>query len=389
MDKVQLLERYFNAFINITKPRDFFIGMADYLDLTNSFPEFEHVNKDINAPKKELERRLEYFRTIALEKVLLIYKEISKYIKDKEINNREISEELKECEGWIKGDIVGSNSKPIGLHISLGDIINCLYKIPEHKDFASKYIEFYKGRPDSINRFVPIKEVWELMDLENEFKAKEDIELLGQVEDISRLYETIKRGRDIHRELKEKKNIMDTLGHGMILHEWKSIEEDKLFGQQRDRYWFKVDKVKPWLSRLHNYLLKELTLQKDKSKHGKVKEKSKMIDEIIFIEKKTQPKSTYLFYINGDLDDVRQLRGDSNRIKKLIDIIRNGSTDFDKNLLDYINSNKDCALYCAGKYDLTKILEKNGQHIKISYGVKAKVISEIEYKKKLNKKKSA
>ncbi|PJC22488.1 MAG: hypothetical protein CO060_00310, partial [Candidatus Yonathbacteria bacterium CG_4_9_14_0_2_um_filter_43_16] len=203
----QLLERYFNAFIDIEKPREFFVGMTDYLDLSNSFTEFENIDKDITAPQKKLESQLFTLRKEALEKLLVVYRDISGYIEKNEIKDEAISKALLECKGWIEGWIRGSNSKPIGLHISLGDVVDGLYKMPEHKEFASQYVELYKGRPDLINRFLPIQEVWELMDLENEFKAKEDTELWGHLGYISRLYETIKYGRDIHKALKERQRI--------------------------------------------------------------------------------------------------------------------------------------------------------------------------------------
>jgi len=110
------------------------------------------------------------------------------------------------------------------------------------------------------------------------------------------------------------------------------------------------------------------------------------IREIIFVKKKTEPKLTYSFYINGNVDAIKPLRSDSAKLRKLIAISESQDIEFDKDLLDYVNSNSNCALYEAGKYQLTKILERNGNYLRVCYGIRTKVISETEYRKKLNKK---
>ena len=89
------------------------------------------------------------------------------------------------------------------------------------------------------------------------------------------------------------------------------------------------------------------------------------------------------------IDDVKLLRRDSTRIKKFAEFVDGQDLSFDKDLLDYLNSNHDCALYCAGKYNLTKIIERHGNSFRVSSNVVAKVVSEKTYKSKLNKIKSA
>lgn len=116
---------------------------------------------------------------------------------------------------------------------------------------------------------------------------------------------------------------------------------------------------------------------------------NKKIKEITFIKKKTQPKPTFNFYINGNLKDTKPVRSDSSHLRKLAEIAEGNDLGYDKDFLDYINSNANCALYCAGKYQLTKILEKNGNYLRICYGIQVKVITEVEYRKKLNKKNKA
>lgn len=135
-------------------------------------------------------------------------------------------------------------------------------------------------------------------------------------------------------------------------------------------------------------LQKELGEKKERPVE-RVAKKDNKVKEIIFIKKKTTPKPTYNFYINGNISETNLLRNDSSRIRKLAEIIEGNDVEFSKDLLDYINSNSNCAIYNRGKYQLTKILEKSGNYLRICYGIKAKVINETEYRKKLNKKNEA
>ncbi|GEM_PF-3869858 len=103
---------------------------------------------------------------------------------------------------------------------------------------------------------------------------------------------------------------------------------------------------------------------------------SKKISEIIFVERPTPTGPVYTFCINGDTSDKRLLRADSRRIKTFIKLIKGEDIEFNKDLLDYLNSNLNCALYCAGKYSLTKILERHGRTFRVCAGIKARVINE-------------
>ena len=143
---------------------------------------------------------------------------------------------------------------------------------------------------------------------------------------------------------------------------------------------------KSTLQAVHNIFVQKIENEDTPEEKNIENEK---IKEITFVKKKTQPKPTYDFYINGNLDEIKPLRSDSARLRKLIEIAEENDLAFDKDLLDYVNSNSNCAIYCSGKYGLTKILEKHGNYFKIHYGIKVKVIGEIEYRKKLNKKNRA
>lgn len=80
MNKLDILERYYNTFINLEDPRDFFIELADYIELIDSVPEFEAVTKDILAQKKPLEERLAALEKVCLERIAKIHDELLAYV---------------------------------------------------------------------------------------------------------------------------------------------------------------------------------------------------------------------------------------------------------------------------------------------------------------------
>lgn len=270
MDKLDILERYYNAFINLDNSRDFFIGMADYLEFLDSVPEFDRITADIVAQRKPLEEKLEALKKTALEKLAKVHDELLAYISKHEIENEEIKRLFEqEYDGWISGKIAGSSSLPVALHDALGDIIILLYRIPEHKDFASKYMEFSERDPNAIRHYLSIQECTDFNELEQEIKRKRETELWGILEHISWLYETVKRGREKHKALVEEhkktrssRASFDILNYSVLVGEWVKIEEEKQYGipNHARPVFFDVKKVRPWLVRLHNHIVARYVL---------------------------------------------------------------------------------------------------------------------------------
>jgi hypothetical protein len=47
MDRNQLLQKYFDSFINLTNPNDFFVGLTDYMEYADSVPEFDRITTSL------------------------------------------------------------------------------------------------------------------------------------------------------------------------------------------------------------------------------------------------------------------------------------------------------------------------------------------------------
>src|SRR3989344_4994884 len=107
MDKLQVLERFYNSFISIDTPKEFFLGMADYMDLVDSIPEFQKITSDINAQRIPLEENLAVLEGVAFKKINQIHDELLAYVASKEIESPSIREAAKGYNDWLKGRTAG------------------------------------------------------------------------------------------------------------------------------------------------------------------------------------------------------------------------------------------------------------------------------------------
>jgi hypothetical protein len=263
MDQIQLLERHYSAFINQKKPKDFFIGMADYLDFTDAIPDFEEISTKIFSEGKPLQEELNINESQVMKRFEETKGAILEYIKSKGIKNDNIVKILSDYDDWKTGKIVGSSGLPHGLNYRLQEIIKILYQSPEHKNFASSFIQFSKSG-DTVERYLPIKEYEEYREIESEVHRQNENSLWGQLNEISWLYQIIKKGRAHQKKLNEEhekngsnKVWWDALNHKLLLEEWHSVED----GNNREKHFFIVEKIRPWLIRFHNKILTEYSLK--------------------------------------------------------------------------------------------------------------------------------
>ncbi len=69
MDKVKLLESHYNNFINLTDTHAFLLALVDYVEFTETVPEFERVSAQLIAKRKEEEDKITALHTKAIEKI--------------------------------------------------------------------------------------------------------------------------------------------------------------------------------------------------------------------------------------------------------------------------------------------------------------------------------
>lgn len=72
-------------------------------------------------------------------------------------------------DGWFTGKIAGSSSLPNTLHDALDDAIILLYRMPEHKAFASKCVEFSERDPNAIRHYLSMREFGDFSEVDGNF----------------------------------------------------------------------------------------------------------------------------------------------------------------------------------------------------------------------------
>ena len=256
MNKVDLLDRHYQNFIDLKNPKDFFIGMADYLEYADLVPEFEQVSAEILEEPKPLRKKLVELEKVALVGLKKRRDELWSYYSKQKIKSERVDTLFVEFKRWEEGGITGSNGTPAGMTINLHDLVSALYGIPEHRKFVSKYITFLQDGTTPGNH-TETSGYAEYRELYDEIERGEENALWGQVARISWMYDVIKRGREQQRKLKEKgkegdrKAEYDAFNYGFLVWEWDQVSEKKLFASNQEPTFFKIEKVRTGLSRLH------------------------------------------------------------------------------------------------------------------------------------------
>lgn len=178
-DLLDALKGYYDAFIGIDDPKGFFYGLAEYIEFIDRVPVFEQFAAELYAKRKPYEERCAELEQPALKRLEAIKKELADYVAKHKIQNAVIGQALKEYEGWRTKKIVGSNGMLDGMHDVLRDIIEALYKMPEHKAFAERHIEYWKDNPTLIKHYLPVKELNEYLEAEADYRNAMKNELWG------------------------------------------------------------------------------------------------------------------------------------------------------------------------------------------------------------------
>ncbi len=263
MDALQILERYFKTFIEQDDAKAFFIGMTDYLNYGDAVPEYDWITTQISSMPKAQMDKLDKQNKIALEKVRVAHDEIASYITKKKIDTPAVHHALQECQAIFDGRVHGNMPLPYMLHLRLYDILRELYSMPKHKNFASKHIVFSERDKTQPHQYLPIKELDDLMETENELERGSDDAIWGIQTHIYHLRDVVNKGREIGKGITEriKKQesgaTLDMLNFAVLMGEWIKIEEEKQYGipNHARPIFFSPKKVRPQVQRFHMYVL--------------------------------------------------------------------------------------------------------------------------------------
>lgn len=259
MNNIEILERHFNAFIGLEDTHNFFLGMVDYLDFLDATPEFEHILKEIIGERKVLETKKEELGNSLILVLDKIKKQFEQYIATNNIQNELINKALNEYQGWKMEKIVGSNTIPNALHGNLCEVIYELKKSPEHIEFIKPFCQFINNDPNNyIQRALSFPEYNDYYEIHEEIQHGAEATLWGQLDHLSILYQMIKNGKkkmkeliELHKTKPSTKISWEMMNLSVLISEWKEIEQ----GRTNNAYFYKIERVKPWLVRLHNQVI--------------------------------------------------------------------------------------------------------------------------------------
>jgi hypothetical protein len=257
MEPLKILEGYFNTFIAQENPKQFFIGMADYLNYGDALPEYDWITSQISAMPASLFAKLDTQTKAAFDKVKTTHDEIAAYIAEKQIDIPATQNALQRCQAIFDGHIHSDSPMPYLIHLSLYDIIVVLYPMPEHKEFASKYIVFAGWDKTQPRQYLPTPELDELLETKKIFDEGREDAIWGIQAHLYQLREVINRGREIGKDINERVKkgepgaTNDWLNFGVLMGEWEKVKD----GHERDPVFFDTKEVRPQIQRFHMHVL--------------------------------------------------------------------------------------------------------------------------------------
>lgn len=391
-NETDLLQKEYDTVINQTDPWYFFKNLADYVKFVNETSPFREIVEPLKNQKEELLNELDKYEEKAVEELVSAKKKLEKLVSKvdglKEKLKREsfFSDGFSSIDQYLGGRLHTSGNKSDVINRYLHDVA---WDISSNGH--SKLLDKWTVEKRPNQRIVYFSQALEKRhELTEELNTQRQLNLWGYWDflsisadksifvwsDWTAKYPAVDQAYlsehvSIKHELQENKPIENT---------FPRIERQKRDFVRESR----VPTHKHYLERIHLYLLKEYN-NRDKQNKTSTDNKGIKINKITFVKKNTFRENSYSFYINNDLKSLKQLRRDSHRIGRFIEFLEGKDIEYDKDTFDYINSNKECVLYCSGKYTLTKILEKDGKTYRVNPEIRARVITEIAYKKELNR----
>lgn len=273
-DKIELLDRYLNSFIEERDDYRFFMGMRDYVFFMDNTPEIEKIANELPTLRIEEEGKLKIVESEAVEELITIREALGRFVDKKKIKDEALAKHLKDFDAWLEGKIVGSSPLPDALFRELQYIIEILIKLGFRKE-NSKYVQYLKDHPEIIEKYIFSPKTITYDSAKTVFNDKMSNELWGQFNTIALTYTTILDGKSRHAKMleeanagKERDNVKwwEAFNFMGVLGEWEHIKEKK---EDKYKILFEIDKCRFYMKRLHNYLVERLLLQNQKEESGK------------------------------------------------------------------------------------------------------------------------
>ena len=270
---IEILDRYYDSFINQKLDWGFFLDLYDYVKLVAKTPEIDKIRQEIIKDRDKDISILNGYENKVIKETKKAKEKIFELIKEHKISYDELSREIKHYEDWENDRTQGSLSKGEALSHSLQNIIRSLFNHGHKKIFKDFFTED-KGIPIKIKEYTFSATIKEYFKEKGKFKEKRDIEAWGAWDNLVLVYQTISiiEKEKIMNKLKKNNEFCKQYNFIGFVGEMKKIKEKSInpnIDPNFEPKHFVKNKYIDYASRVHKYLIKELSSEKQKGEEVK------------------------------------------------------------------------------------------------------------------------
>ncbi len=214
-DKQMLLDRYYQTFINLKRTRDFFIGLADYIDYADLVPDFDKLTTELSKQGQPLIDRANELEAKAIARFDEVKTDIESYVATHHLDDERIKKAFEEYDGFRQGKATSSSGMPNALHHCLYPILEIMRDMTEHRDFFSKYVTYFDRDNMLVRSYLDLPELNEYNEARAAIRTGTTTTLWGELNEIAQLYQIIKRGQELWQKAKDTYNADPSSGNYM------------------------------------------------------------------------------------------------------------------------------------------------------------------------------
>lgn len=286
----KLLEKQYKELINEKNDWHFFVKLADYAIFIKDNAELNEIVSNLLNQKKIDYQEFISKETEAKKELLKAEKKVLKIVADNDLQKESarIKRAVSDLIGYKEGHIISSEAFPEFIHSRLFEIGIGLAELNK-KQLLGGYSKDNSERKNIYGNFVFSNKLKEYREELEKTKSIEKISYWNAWDKINLVWIVLYDKEKSLKQLSKEKNFL-SLNLFALIDEMNQIEKSyrQPFEKRSLYYNFIREHYSLYLSRLHNYLLKELNLRREEKKRQ---------------EKKKEAEVSKKYNINLELDE--------------------------------------------------------------------------------------
>ena len=343
---VNLLKHQYKELTNEKNDWHFFIKLADYTIFLKETKEIRNIIEKFSKRKNDDYEKFLKVKDECTKELSKAEKDVIKIIKSNRLENKNqrIERAIKELDSYKKGTLTTSESKPYFLHRKLFDIGIGLAELNKKK-LLGKYNKDNTERKNIYGNFVFSEKLKEYKKEEESLKSNEKISYWNAWEKLNLVWFVLYKKDELLKKAEEGNPFLN-FNVFALFDEMNQIEKSyrQPFEERKLFYNFIKEHYNLYLSRLHNFLLKELN---KKQQACNVENRETLNSMYLITERLTPSKTIFLVFdkkFNTPIRfNVKNNKNEDTYIKKLHDIVYpvlvpNKKVLYNRNLVNNINN---------------------------------------------------